>query len=333
MKKTQLKRILSVVLTLAMLFTMTALPAGAFAASSYAATPTDDNSGAQNRNIERVVSAINGYTLVNGAQFSFNHAVGDRSKERGYENALNGRGVKTYGGGSGQVAATIYLAIKNMKGIRIDKLSTYGDRYDGDYVESGDDAVVVDWKTGTDFAFTNKTGKTLTMYIWLDDDEVRVSIEENDTMIGYGTTTIYGGKNKLSNIKLAASAVDGTQLGYNDVFSFNDIVGARTKSNGYKNAVNGRSVKVVGGGVAQVASAIWLAIKDNNDIKIIEKSTYGKRYTETYVDDGDDAIVTDYSAGTDFRFRYKGDGVITINCYVQNDDTLVCEITSEDAVG
>ncbi|MFR2459014.1 MAG: VanW family protein [Christensenellales bacterium] len=181
------------------------------------------------------------------------------------------------------------------------------------------------WKPG----WTNKLAAPST---WLDDGELRVSIEENDTLVGYGTTAIYGGSNKLHNIELAASAVDGTELTYNDVFSFNDIVGARTSAKGYKNAVNGRGVKVVGGGVAQVASAIWLAIKDMDDIKVIDKHTYGKRYTESYVDSADDAIVTDYSAGTDFSFRYKGDGTLTIKCYVQG-DALVCEINCDEAVG
>ena len=325
MKTGKLRRIMGLVLTLAMLLTMVALPTGALAARSYAATPTDDNSGAQNRNIERVIDSINGYTLVNGAQFSFNHAVGERSKERGYENATNGRGVKTYGGGSGQVAATIYLAVKDMKGIRIDELSTYGERYDGSYVETGDDAVVVDWKSGTDFAFTNKTGSTITMYLWLDDGELRVSIEENDTLVGYGTTAIYGGSNKLHNIELAASAVDGTELTYNDVFSFNDIVGARTSAKGYKNAVNGRGVKVVGGGVAQVASVVGLAIEDLDDISIVEKSTYGERYNQSYVDSSSDAILTDYNAGTDFAFRYVGDDSITLYTYLDG-DTLRCDV-------
>lgn len=333
MRNYKLNKMLGIVLTLAMLLTMIVLPTGAMAASrGYAATPTTDNTKAQNRNIERVINSINGYTLVNGGQFSFNHAVGERSKERGYENALNGRGVKTYGGGSGQVAATIYLAVKDMSGIRIDDLHTYGERYEGSYVESGDDAVVVDWKAGTDFTFTNKTGKTITMYLWMDDGELRVSVENNESLAGYGTTTIYGGSNKLHNIELAASAIDGTELTYNDVFSFNDIVGARTSAKGYKNAVNGRGVKVVGGGVAQVASAVWLAVKDMDDIRIIDKHTYGDRYTETYVDSADDAIVTDYSAGTDFSFRYKGDGTLTIKCYVQG-DSLVCEIHCDEAVG
>ncbi|MFR2459013.1 MAG: hypothetical protein ACLTAO_07625 [Christensenellales bacterium] len=95
MKTGKLRRIMGLVLTLAMLLTMVALPTGALAARSYAATPTDDNSGAQNRNIERVIDSINGYTLINGAQFSFNHAVGERS--RADENAQRPR-RETYGG-------------------------------------------------------------------------------------------------------------------------------------------------------------------------------------------------------------------------------------------
>lgn len=328
----KLKRLLGTVLAMAMLATMLVLPAGALAAKGYAALPIEDNSGAQTRNVERVIGSLSGYTVVSGAKFSFNHAVGERSKERGYESAYNGRGVKVYGGGSAQVASAIYLAVKDMKGIRIDEIHTYGKEYEGSYVESGDEAVAVDWKSEYDFSFTNRTGKNLTIYLWIDDDELRASVEESDTILGYGTTSIYGTSSKRSNIKLAAKAVDGTQLAHNDVFSFNDIVGPRTSSKGYKSAVNGRGVKVTGGGVAQVASAIWLAIEDMDDIQIIDKHTYGKRYSETYVDDADDAIVTDYSAGTDFSFRYKGDDVITINCYVQN-DTLVCEISTEDAVG
>ena len=260
----KLKRLLGTVLAMAMLATMLVLPAGALAAKGYAALPIEDNSGAQTRNVERVIGSLSGYK--------------------------------------------------------------------GSYVESGDEAVAVDWKSEYDFSFTNRTGKNLTIYLWIDDDELRASVEESDTILGYGTTSIYGTSSKRSNIKLAAKAVDGTQLAHNDVFSFNDIVGPRTSSKGYKSAVNGRGVKVTGGGVAQVASAIWLAIEDMDDIQIIDKHTYGKRYSETYVDDADDAIVTDYSAGTDFSFRYKGDDVITINCYVQN-DTLVCEISTEDAVG
>ena len=109
------------------------------------------------------------------------------------------------------------------------------------------------------------------------------------------------------------------------MFSFNDVVGPRTQKYGYVAATNGRGVKVTGGGVAQVASVIWLAIKDMDDIAIVEKNTYGKRYTEDYVSSSSDAILTDYNAGTDFSFRYTGDDSITIYTWIE-DNTLYCEI-------
>ena len=188
MMKRNIMRLMGAVLALAMLVTVCALPVGALAEGGYAATPLDGNSGAQLRNIERVINTLSGYVVVNGGEFSFKQVVGDRSKERGYENAVNGRGAKMYGGGSGQVAAALYLAVKDMKGIYIDELHTYGDRYTGSYVDSGDDAVVVDWQAGTDFIFTNNTGNNITIYAWIDDDELRVSVDESGSVLGYGTT-------------------------------------------------------------------------------------------------------------------------------------------------
>lgn len=325
------KRFASLVLALALALAAMLPATGALAAVGYAATDVE-SSGARLRNIERAAGALSGYTLVDGEEFSFNHVVGDRSKERGYESALNGRGVKVYGGGTGQVASTLYLAVRDISGIQIEELSTFGSRYTGSYVSSGDDAVVVDWQSGTDFTFINYTGRTLTIYAWLDDGELRVSLDESSAIAGYGTTSIYGSSAKRNNIQLAADAINGTRLGHDDVFSFNSLVGPRTSSNGYETAVNGRGVKVVGGGVAQVASAVWLAIKHMDDIEMIDKHTYGERYSESYVDSAADAIVTDYNAGTDFSFRYTGYDELTILCYVQY-DTLVCEITTGGAVG
>ena len=82
---------------------------------------------------------------------------------------------------------------------------------------------------------------------------------------------------------------------------------------------------MTGGGVAQVASALWLAIEDLDDIEIIEKSTYGSRYNQRYVSDPADAILTDYASGRDFRFRYTGNTRLTIYAYV-DDDYLYCDV-------
>lgn len=136
----------------------------------------------------------------------------------------------------------------------------------------------------------------------------------------------YGGDaDVLHNITLAADCIDDTLLERGDSFSFNDVVGPRTREYGYRSAVNGRGVRVVGGGVAQVASALWLAIKDADEFTVVEKSTYGEKYNQHYVKNASDAIVTDYSSGRDFCFKYTGSDIVTIHTWV-SDGRLHCEI-------
>ena len=102
-------------------------------------------------------------------------------------------------------------------------------------------------------------------------------------------------------------------------------MGPRTGENGYVAAVNGRGVTVTGGGVAQVASAIWLAIKNCDGIAVAEKSTYGSKYNQSYVASSSDAILVDYSSSRDFSFRNTGDAPLTICTYIAAGE-LVCEI-------
>ena len=124
---------------------------------------------------------------------------------------------------------------------------------------------------------------------------------------------------------MAADSITDTTLGKGGIFSFNDIVGPRSKKYGYRRAVNGRGAKVTGGGVAQVASALWLAVKDMDGIAIVEKSTYGESYNQRYVENSRDAILTDYASGRDFSFRYTGQGSVTIYTYV-SDGWICCDV-------
>ena len=163
-----------------------------------------------------------------------------------------------------------------------------------------------------------------------DEDENTLSMtnvgrDESPDRLGAASINCGGGKDVLHNVALAAECVNDTMLDSGDVFSFNDVVGPRTQKYGYRRAVNGRGAKVMGGGVAQVASALWLAIEDCDDIEVIEKSTYGKRYNQRYVSDAADAILTDYASGRDFRFRYTGDASLTLYAYVE-DGWLYCEV-------
>ena len=139
-------------------------------------------------------------------------------------------------------------------------------------------------------------------------------------------TTLAGSTQaQVTNIEIAASRIDGCVVAPGARFSFNDVVGPRTKAYGFQTAVNGRGVKVTGGGVAQVASALWLAVKNLDCVAVVEKSTYGSRYNQSYVRSSNDAILTDYSADTDFSFRNIGSKPLTIAVYVSG-DALCCEI-------
>ena len=66
---------------------------------------------------------------------------------------------------------------------------------------------------------------------------------------------------RTKNLELACKAIDGTILNPGDEFSFNKIVGERTKEKGYLAAIvytdGGKSESQEGGGICQVASTIY----------------------------------------------------------------------------
>ena len=65
-----------------------------------------------------------------------------------------------------------------------------------------------------------------------------------------------------TNIVLAAKKIDGHLVHPGDVFSFNDVVGARTADRGYKLATvieNGNLAQGIGGGICQLATTVYNA--------------------------------------------------------------------------
>ena len=274
-----MKRCLTIFLMLSLLLTILPVPARTEGVYVAAATPLGD-SAARISNIRLAAEAINGVFVPYGGSFSFNDTVGARTAERGYQSALNGRGAKVVGGGVAQAASTLYLALQQVDGISYDEKKTYGSRYNQDYVESSDDAILVDEAAGTDFAFTNFHGD-MTIAMYISGGEVICTLNfggvSAGAVLGEASIRVEGAQALWDNIALAAQAIDGRVLSSGDTFSFNALVGARTAERGYQRAVNGRGVEVVGGGVAQAASAVWLAVKDMADIAIVEKSTYGSR--------------------------------------------------------
>jgi vancomycin resistance protein YoaR len=328
-----MKKVLSAMI--AVLLIASCLPALADTAVYTEYTTMASASAGARNNIEQAIAAIDGTYVPYGGSFSFNDIVGPRTKAYGYVNGENGRGANVVGGGVAQVAATLYLALLDIPGIYYTEVDTYGSNFTGDYVSDGALAVVTDYSAGTDFSFENYEDD-LTIYMWVDDDYCYCSIDvgasssswadsDGYTLVATASFELTGTTGLKNNVTRAADSISGVLLAYDDTFSFNDLVGPRSEAYGYVSALNGRGVNVVGGGVAQVASVVWLAVEQLSDITILEKSTYGDKYSQDYVDSASDAILTDYSADTDFSFRYTGDGLLAIYVYVDN-GFLTCDV-------
>lgn len=132
------------------------------------------------------------------------------------------------------------------------------------------------------------------------------------------------GENYLNNLDTCIASIDQIVLQTNETFSFNATVGARSEEKGYCAAANGRGVEVIGGGVAQVATTIYLAIKNRDDIEVVEKSTYGSDFCETYVPSEADAVLADYNQAVDFSFTNHGEA-FTIDLW-RDGNKIYCSI-------
>ena len=316
-----------------------ALCAGAAQASSYAydsgygETSVYACSTSQLTNIYLAAGAINGVRVEPGQRFSFNETVGPRTTEKGYVRAVNGRGAKVRGGGVSQVATTLLLAVEDFGWMAVEEYLTYGDNFTGGYVYDASKAVVTDYEHDHDLAFTNWYSGPVTISAWITDSALCVSIAPSGPSGGSGgysgytvpvgalasgVTPMPGEYGQQQNVRLAASLINGCRLRYGERFSFNSVVGPRTKTAGFVDATNGRGVQVTGGGVAQVASTVYLAVKQLDSITVDPIRTYGDRFTGGYVSDPADAIVTDYNAGTDLSFTYYGANTLLISLYEEN---------------
>jgi vancomycin resistance protein YoaR len=136
-------------------------------------------------------------------------------------------------------------------------------------------------------------------------------------------------KERSHNIALAAEAIDNHVVFPGETFSFNRIVGNRTKKKGYLPApiiVRGELSEGIGGGICQVSSTLFNAV-DRSGLKILERYSHSKRVP--YVPPGRDATVSWY--GPDFTFINKYNQPILIRAKVTG-GMMAVMIFSSDAV-
>ena len=105
--------------------------------------------------------------------------------------------------------------------------------------------------------------------------------------------------NRTTNLKIASKAISGTIIQPGQTFSFNKIVGPRTKAKGYKPAaVFNASGTGIGGGICQVASTMFNCALNAN-MGIVERHQHNERVA--YVPLGRDAAI--YETVQDFKWK------------------------------
>lgn len=129
-------------------------------------------------------------------------------------------------------------------------------------------------------------------------------------------------KNRANNVSISADKIDGTIIMPGEIFSYNQTVGERTISAGYKEAgayAGGRVVQDVGGGICQTSSTLYNTVLLAN-LEIVDRSNH--QFLTSYVEAGKDATVT--WGGIDFKFKNSRNYPIKIEASAKNG---VCEMS------
>lgn len=128
---------------------------------------------------------------------------------------------------------------------------------------------------------------------------------------------------RTKNIELSTEAIHQVIVGKDDIFSFNTTVGPSDEAHGYQpaeEAVNGKLVMGIGGGICQTSSTLFNAV-DQLAVEYVEKHNHS--VTVGYVPVGRDATVS--YGGLDFRFQNTAGAPFLIHT-VMADGQLTVEI-------
>lgn len=99
--------------------------------------------------------------------------------------------------------------------------------------------------------------------------------------------------NRLNNIKITCSKLNGILVKPQEEFSFCKTIGKSTEDKGYKKAdviINKEITQALGGGNCQVSSTLYNAVLGIPDLKVTERHPHGKDVN--YVPEGKDAAIS-----------------------------------------
>ncbi|MEG2380317.1 MAG: VanW family protein, partial [Oscillospiraceae bacterium] len=135
----------------------------------------------------------------------------------------------------------------------------------------------------------------------------------------------FGGSSapRANNVRLASKKMNGTELMPGEVFSYNNIVGERSRANGFQAApvfVGNKVESGLGGGVCQPSSTLYSAVLYAN-LEIVERNQHS--LSVSYMPGGMDATVS--YGSLDFRFKNNTPYPVKVLA-IPDGGTLKCSI-------
>lgn len=141
-----------------------------------------------------------------------------------------------------------------------------------------------------------------------------LSFKKSHCVKGKFSTAFYtSSAERAHNISLAAKKIDGYVILPGETFSFNEVVGKRTRENGFKDAkviLNGEFADGVGGGTCQVSTTLYNCAL-LSDMQIITVNQHS--LPVSYVAPSFDAMVSD---SADLKFTNISDFPVTVHSYI-----------------
>lgn len=129
--------------------------------------------------------------------------------------------------------------------------------------------------------------------------------------------------NRLTNLKITSSKINGTVVKSKKEFSFYKTIGEPSSKDGYKEADaygHGNTIiKVIGGGNCQISTTIYNAVLGVNGLKVTERHEHDMPVA--YIEDGKDATVS--YGSLDFKFKNNNDFDIKIYSEVKDKKVTV----------
>jgi vancomycin resistance protein YoaR len=155
----------------------------------------------------------------------------------------------------------------------------------------------------------------------------RASLEGKYVLRASATTNFSSSTSaRKYNVRKGCGMINGTILKPGEIFSTNDTLGTRTRSNGWKEAnayESGAVVPQYGGGVCQLSSTLYNAVA-KADLKIEYRRNHSMPVS--YVDKGLDATINSVGNIIDFTFSNNTTSDIVIFGYTTSNDRLTFEV-------